>query len=108
MERERFSPNLFLGKFSLLDSQYMETFYSMVDNAVDNKDIEICEIQDIMMKYLIEQNEKTLVNELKYRITDGESSIEVLLDIIRRRDDLSSMLWMLESKLKEHEIGGVN
>lgn len=102
MEDGKLSSEIHFGKFSLLDQQYKDLYEEMVLNAETNKEIEKCDLQDMLLKNLVSQGEVTLFYEIKYRLTDGEDPMSVLLEVLQRREDLRSFLWDIEARIEDH------
>lgn len=106
MEQEISSSDMYFGKFTLLDKEYKEDFDKRTEKAINNVEHEKCELQDMIMKQLMNENEITLIYETKYRVTNGEDPMSVLLEIFKRREDLRSLMWMQERRVEEHVTGG--
>lgn len=99
MERDKESSQ---GVYNLLDKEFKNFFNELKSNSRTELDLEKCEIYDMIMTTLANEKEYTLEKEAKYRITDNEDPDVVMLDIIKRRDVLRSLLWMLESRLEQY------
>lgn len=91
-----------VGKFSLLDKEHMKQFEQKKLDANNVEKAEVCELEYMLIKHLLKENEITLTNEIKYRLTNGEDTVSVLLDAIKKKDYLRDTLWMIESKLEEY------
>lgn len=89
-------------KPTLLNKEFKSLFEKMRREARTEDDLEKCEIYDMILVTLGNEREFVLEKEAKYRITDGEDADFVMLDIIKQRDVLRSLLWMLESRLEQY------
>jgi hypothetical protein len=53
--------------------------------------------------FFLNQNKYEYVNEIKYRITDGEDPNIVILDIIERdSDNIDSVTWFFKRRIEEY------
>ena len=58
---------------------------------------------NLIVENLIKQGRKNILQEIKYRITDGEDATSVVLDIANREsDNLDGMVWFLKKRLEEY------
>jgi hypothetical protein len=61
-----------------------DTYYLIIDN-------------------LTRQGYKSVLSELKYRITDGDNPNEVILDIIHRySENIDGVVWLLKKRVEEY------
>lgn len=71
-----------IGNNSNFLNQVFNTFINNKYSTHSRFTIETLEIYDILLQLLEKNNLKPLINEIKYRVTDGETLNDVFIDII--------------------------
>lgn len=89
-------------KKSVLNESY-KSYVASILNALKDDDDEIrWEIYNIIMSNFYNKGKINLINEYKYRVTDGENPNEIILDIINKHPyDIDSTVWSFKRKLEE-------
>lgn len=60
------------------------------------------EIYNYVMNQLINNDMIDYLNEMKYKITDGENPNKVILDIINKNKTTKAIFWNVKKKIEEY------
>lgn len=99
--------NIFLfkagqGKKSTLDKAYNKHINKLL-TSLNEEEEDRWETYSLIVQELINQGKESYFKEIKYRITDGENTNEVILDIINREvDDVNDFIWFFKRRLEEY------
>lgn len=89
-------------KKSILDNaynQHLENILKTIDDEEESK----WETYSFIIEELVNQGKKTYLEEIKYRLSDGENPNEVILDILEREsDDIDDLLWFFKRRIEEY------
>ncbi len=90
------------GKNSTLNKAY----YNHINNLFETLDEEILlrwETYELIIDELLKEGKKEILNEIKYRITDGEDPNDIIIEILDRySDDMTSLIWFLKRRVEEY------
>lgn len=90
------------GKESVLDKAYKKH----VKVVLDTEDEEIqarWETYQIIFEELVREGKEEYLNEIKYRLTDGEDPNQVILDIIDRdNDNIGGLIFFFKRRIEEY------
>jgi hypothetical protein len=85
-----------------LDKAYYKHINCMLDTLNEDEEMR-WDTYNLIVENLIKQGRKNILQEIKYRITDGEDATSVVLDIANREsDNLDGMVWFLKKRLEEY------
>lgn len=102
MENNNFLFKLSQGNKTALDKAYNKHLNIVLD-SLDEEKKERWETYNLIIKQLIEDGKKDYIDEIKYRLTDGEDPNIILLDIIDRNiDEISGFIWFLRKRIEEY------
>jgi hypothetical protein len=87
------SPNS--GKPSKLDRLYRK-FVTQNFNYLDENSINRWEVYNVIMKELITLGEDKSIQEIKYRLTDGENPNLVMMDMIDKFCEENHLIWLMK------------
>jgi hypothetical protein len=99
--------NIFLltpghGKKSILDSAYNRHLNNVL-KTIDEEEETRWETYSFIIELLISQGKQTYLEELKYRLSDGENPNTVILNIIEREsDNIDSVTWFFKRRIEEY------
>ena len=99
--------NIFLltpghGKKSILDNAYNQHLNNVL-KTIDEEEETKWETYSFIIELLISQGKQTYLQELKYRLSDGENPNAIILDIIQRySDSVDAMVWFFKKRLEEY------
>lgn len=92
------------GKQSALDKAYNKHIKEVLD-TVDEEIQARWETYNVIFEELIKEGKEQYINEIKYRLTDGEDPNHVILDILERdSDNISGLVWFLKRRIEEYLI----
>lgn len=90
------------AKKTTLDKAYYKHINYMLETLNEDEEIR-WDTYNLIVENLIKQGGKKILEEIKYRITDGENPCKVILDITNREsDNLDGMVWFLKKRLEEY------
>lgn len=93
------SPNQ--RKSTILDKAYIR-YINNLKEKLDEEETERWEIYQIILQILMDEGKPQYLNELKYRISDGENPNIIILDFINREgDNIDGFIWGFKKKLEE-------
>ena len=85
-----------------LDKAYYKHINCMLETLNEDEEMR-WDTYNLIVENLVKQGGKKVLNEIKYRITDGENPSNVILDIANREsDNLDGMVWFLKKRLEEY------
>ena len=84
-----------------LDIEYNK-FIVNLSNYITKEDEERWETYNTIMDELATQNKKECIDEIKYRITDGEDVSLVFSDVLNKDQELSGLLFFLKRRVDEY------
>jgi len=87
------------GTYTKLDKEY-NSYINNVVKLLDEDKIARWDFYNLFMNELINLGLKTIFEEVKYRLTDGEDANKLILEIINREDQLSEISWFLKAKIE--------
>lgn len=88
------------NKTPLLDKIYSR-YINNISHNISEDDEARWEVYGIIIQELCDTNNDVFINEIKYRITDGENPNTVFLDILERQNNES--LWFVKKRLEEFD-----
>jgi hypothetical protein len=88
------------NKTPLLDKIYAKFINNMTLNISEEDEIR-WELYSIIIQELYKTNNDILINEIKYRLTDGETPNKVFLSIIQKMN--CETLWFIKKRLEEFD-----
>ena len=89
------------GKKSTLDRAYNQHITNMLINLNEEEE-ERWETYDLIMNSL-NGSKNNYINELKYRVTDGEDLNEVILSMINRNVlEVDGLAWLLKRRIEDY------
>ena len=89
-------------KKSCLDKAYYKHINCMLDTLSEDEEIR-WETYNLIVEFLIKQGDKNILQEIKYRITEGENPNSVILEIADRdSDNLDGLVWLFKKRLEEY------
>ena len=84
------------GKFSKLDKLYLDFAINSINNS-EEEYLDRWEVYNVIMNELIKIGEYTYFEEVKYRITDGENTNLVMLEMVNKFFINSNLFFVLKS-----------
>lgn len=78
-------------------NKFIENLYDIHSEDLMNR----LEIYNAVINELTTLDEQQTINELKYRITDGENPNSVILDIINRYSVESHFMWLMSKNIEQ-------
>jgi hypothetical protein len=62
------------------------------------------ETYEMIFQELFNEGKTECLNEIKYRLTDGEDPNEVILDVIEKYvDDVNALIWFFKRRIEEYK-----
>jgi hypothetical protein len=90
------------NKKTTLDKAYQKHI-SYILQTLDEEKENRWETYSLVISEINKMSVKGYVNELKYRLTDGEDPNKVILDIIEREiETMDSLVWFLKRRIEEY------
>jgi hypothetical protein len=87
-------------KTPVLDKIYARHINNVLHN-LSEEDEARWEFYSIIIQELYNTNNDIFINEIKYRITDGETTNDVFLNILQKLNN--EELWFIKKRLEEFE-----
>jgi|AntRauMFilla1563_2_1112583.scaffolds.fasta_scaffold01409_5 hypothetical protein len=87
------------GTYSKLDKDY-NSFINKTLRELDEDKGDRWETYNLIMEELITLGLRTVFDEVKYRITDGECPNHIMLDVINREGNFSKLSWFLKNRIE--------
>jgi hypothetical protein len=85
-----------------LDKLYYEHVNCLLNNLDEEDEIK-WETYSLIIENLVNLGYKNILKEVKYRMTDGENTNEIILDIIHRHSDaVDGVIWFLKRRVEEY------
>jgi len=84
------------NRYTMLD----KTYRNFILNNFNTDFVDRLEIYNIIINELIVLGEYDSVDEIKYRITDGENPNDVILDIINKIPGDNYLMWLVKPNIK--------
>jgi len=85
-----------------LDKAYNKHIKTIIDNF-DEENEERWEIYNLIMQEFINQGKISYLEEMKYRLTDGEDPNKILLDMIDiEMYNVNDLIWILKKRVEEY------
>lgn len=90
------------GKKSTLDKAYHNHVNKVIKTLTDDEENR-WETYGLIFQQLMSNGNFDAINEIKYRLTDGENPNEVLLDIINKHsNNVDNLTWFLKRRIEEY------
>jgi len=90
------------GNRTTLDKEYNKHINEIL-RTYDDEEEGRWETYNIVIETLTEDVDIDYIEELKYRLTDGEDPSEIILDFIQReKDNLNGIIWFLNKRIEEY------
>lgn len=90
------------GRKTNLDKAYRKHVTS-ISTSFDEETENRWETYNLIIQSLIKENKYDFISEIKYRLTDGENTNEVILDIINREGLVADgLVWLLKRRVEEY------
>ena len=90
------------GKKTILDVAYNNHIFNVLKKISEEEEGR-WEVYNIVVNSLINDNCGNYVDEIKYRLTDGENPNEVILNIINRQVlEVDGLVWLLKRRIEEY------
>ena len=89
------------GVYNSLDRGY-EEYLNEVLSDDDDEVIGRWETYNLIMDELISDGKIDIFNEIRYRFTDGEDPNEVILDVILRLGESTSLMWFMKKRIEDY------
>jgi hypothetical protein len=87
-------------KTPVLDKIYSR-YINNISHNLSEEDEARWELYSIIIQELYNTNNDTFINEIKYRITDGENPNKVFLSVLQKMN--SESLWFIKKRLEEFD-----
>ncbi len=87
------------GTYTKLDKEY-NNYIKKTVRVLDEEKKARWDIYNLFMNELIKLGLKTVFDEVKYRLTDGEEPNKLILEVISREGKLSELSWFLRNKIE--------
>lgn len=101
MRNDNFLLNPNQCKRTILDKAYIR-YINNLKQTLNEEETERWEIYQIILQLLMDEGKTHYLNELKYRISDGENPNIIILDFINREGDtVDGFIWSFKKKLEE-------
>jgi hypothetical protein len=85
-----------------LDKLYYEHINYLLNDLDEEEEIK-WETYGLIVESLLKQGHKNVLTELKYRMTDGENTNQIILDMVNRySDSVDGMVWFLKRRVEEY------
>jgi hypothetical protein len=102
MEVNNFLVTTCQTKKTRLDKLYYEHINYLLNDLDEDEEIK-WETYGLIVESLLKQGHKNVLTELKYRMTDGENTNQIILDIINRySDSVDAVVWFLRRRVEEY------
>ena len=102
MEVNNFLVTTCQTKKSRLDALYYEHINYLLNDLDEEEEIK-WETYGLIVENLLKQGHKNVLTELKYRMTDGENTNQIILDIVNRySDSVDGLVWFLKRRVEEY------
>ena len=102
MEANNFLFKAGQGKKTALDKAYYKHINTIISTLDEEKEGR-WETYNIIIQELINGGKGDYFQEIKYRLTDGEDTNEVMLNIIERDvDEVNGLIWLLKRRIEEY------
>jgi hypothetical protein len=89
-------------KKTRLDKLYYDHVNYLLSGIDEDEEIK-WETYGLIIENLLNQGDKNLLEELKYRMTDGENTNEIILDMIHRHSEsVDGIVWFLKRRVEEY------
>lgn len=89
-------------KKTVLDKEYNRHINNII-STLDEENESRWETYNLIIDSLTHNDYNEYINEVKYRLTDGENPNEIMLDIIERNSlDLDDLIWLLRKRIEEY------
>lgn len=89
------------GTYSKLDKEY-NNYINKTLRELDEEKGNRWDIYNLFMNELITLGLRTVFEEVKYRLTDGEDPNHIMLDVINREGNLSELSWFIKGRVEEY------
>jgi hypothetical protein len=90
------------GKKTTLDKAYQKHVVNIIKTLSEDEEAR-WETYSIIFQQLMNYGQTDIINEIKYRLTDGENPNIVLLDVINRdSDSFDNLTWFLKRSVEEY------
>jgi hypothetical protein len=90
------------GKKTTLDKAYQKHVNNIVKTLNEDEEAR-WETYGVILQQLMSYNRTDVIDEIKYRLTDGENPNIVLLDVINRdSDSFDNLTWFLKRRVEEY------
>jgi hypothetical protein len=99
--------NIFLfnsahSKKSKLDKAYNEHLKNII-HSINEEEEGRWETYSVIIEQLVKQGKDNYLEEIKYRLTDGENPNEVILSIIEKEsDNVDALTWFFKKRVEEY------
>lgn len=101
MGNNKFLLNINSAKKTALNNAYQKHIQKIINNFDEDMESR-WEIYEIITNELINDGKSFYLDELKYRISDGENPNKIFLDIIDREgDSISNIIYLVKNRLEE-------
>lgn len=90
------------GRYNLLDKLY-NRFINLSLKNTNEETIERWSTYEIIIAELIDLNKINYFEEIKYRLTDGETPNDIFIDIMERDSEIRTYLWPYLIRIKEYK-----
>lgn len=90
------------GKKTPLDKAYKKHIVNVL-NSFDEEEESRWETYSVIVDSLAKDKNSNIINEIKYRLTDGENANEILLSIIERNVlEVDGLVWLLKRRVEDY------
>ena len=90
------------GKKTTLDKAYKKHIVNVL-NSFDEEEESRWETYNVIVSSLVKDHKDNIINEIKYRLTDGENVNEILLSIIDRDVlEVDGLVWLLKRRIEDY------
>ena len=90
------------GKKTTLDKAYKKHIVNVL-NSFDEEEESRWETYSVIVSSLMKDQNENVINEIKYRLTDGENANEILLSIINRNVlEVDGLVWLLKRRVEDY------
>lgn len=102
MEANNFLFKAGQGKRTTLDKAYTKHINNIIETLDEEKEGR-WETYNIIISELIKEGNTHCLEEIKYRLSDGEDPNKVILDIIDRDvDNMNGLIWVLKKRVEDY------
>ena len=99
MKNTNLNTNNELNK-TILDKMYEKLLRDNISTNCEDQELRL-ETYDLILYELKREEDYKTYEEIKYRITDGETPNKVFYDIILRGDYSSSLIWLFKRRISD-------